>query len=189
MPQSDDQTATRLNAIETGIAVLTAKSAKIDWYKRILDTIQAVVVIGGVGIAIQQLIEMKKTSEHTAYNLVSSEWIKLDRHFIEKTHLRPYFFEGLKIERDHPKYAEVDATAHYVLNFLDYAISTADHLDPAPTSNVVEKNVWHQYVQKTYFSSPIVCENLQRYREGYSKITLKVADRSCTSLAKEADRK
>lgn len=189
MVPPDAQTAARLQAIETGIAVLTAKSAKIDWYKRILDTIQAAIVIGGVGIAIQQLNEVRKTTEHTAYNLVSSEWIKLDRHFIENTHLRPYFFEGLKIERDHPRYAEVDATAHYVLNFLDYAISTADHLDPASTNSVVERNVWHQYVQKTYFSSPIVCENLKRYREGYSQITLKVAEPSCTSLAKGADRK
>jgi hypothetical protein len=166
--------------IDNSLAMtVQAAPPKTDWYKRILDTVQAVVVIVGVCVALQQLIQVRKNTDHTAYNTVSSEWIKLDRHFIENHELRSYFFEGVKIDEGERNYKKVDATAHYVLNFLDYAISTADHLNPVPSGSFVEKNVWHQYIQRTYFSSPIVCDNLRRYKEGYTHATWKVAEKSC----------
>ena len=151
-----------------------------DWYKRILETVQVIVVVVGVTVALQQLIQLRKNSSQTAYDTVSKEWIALDRHFVAKHDLRPYFFEGKTIDRADPRYMEVDATAHYVLNFVDYAIDTADHLGPLKSGSFVETDAWHQYIQKTYFSSPIICEYLKRFGEGYSDATWRVAEKPCS---------
>jgi len=133
----------------------------------------------GVVVAVQQLIQVRKNSYQTAYDTVSREWLQLDRNFVEKRDLRPYFFESKAIDRNDSKYAEVDATAHYVLNFVDYAIASIDQLGPPNSGTYVATNVWHQYMQKTYFNSPIICDNLKRYAAGYADKTWEVAEKSC----------
>ena len=190
LPGSRSNEATlqeRLDDVVRKLEDIESKAAgpKTDWYKRILDTVQATVVVVGVTVALQQLIQLRKNSSQTAYDTVSKEWLQLDRHFVTNHHLRPYFFEQKAIGRDHPDYAVVDATAHHVLNFLDYAIDTADHLGPQKSGSFVETTLWHRYIQKTYFSSPIICDNLKRYSDGYSDATWQIAKGSC-GLAQRA---
>jgi len=82
----------RLEEIEKQLGVIQTQTARstVDWYKRILDTVQAFVVIGGVVVAVQQLIQVRKSSYQTAYDTVSKEWLQMDRYFVEKKDLRPY---------------------------------------------------------------------------------------------------
>lgn len=142
----------RLEQIEAKAEAIQKQTARptTDWYKRILDTVQVVVVVGGVIVALQQLIQVRKNSYQTAYDTISKEWLVLDRHFADKgKHLRPYLFGGQDIDASDPQYAEVDAAAHYVLNFLDYAIASADQLGPPKAGTYVDTDVWTQYIQKT----------------------------------------
>jgi hypothetical protein len=169
-----DEVIRKLDGIET-----RAAASKTDWYKRVLDTVQMIVVVVGVTVALQQLIQLRKNSSQTAYDTVSKEWLQLDRHFVTNHQLRPYFFDGKAIDRNHPDYPLVDATAHHVLNFLDYAIDTADHLGPQMSGSFVETTLWHRYIQRTYFSSPIICDNLKKYGDGYSDATWQIAKGAC----------
>src|SRR5262245_49322913 len=171
----------RLEEIEEQLGVIQTHTARstVDWYKRILDTVQAVVVMVGVVVAVQQLIQVRKNSYQTAYDTVSKEWLQMDRYFVEKKELRPYFFEKKPIDPNDSNYAEVDATAHYVLNFVDYAIAADDQLGPPNSGSFIATKTWHQYLQKTYFNSPIICDNLKRFGEGYSDITWELAENSC----------
>src|SRR5262249_2765874 len=122
---NDGTPAEQLARIEQRLGQIEKQTARstVDWYKRILDTVQAVIVMVGVVVAVQQLIQVRKNSYQTAYDTVSKEWLQLDRYFVEKNELRPYIFGNQAIDQNDSKYAKVDATAHYVLNFLDYAIA------------------------------------------------------------------
>mgnify|MGYP001033360364 CR=1 FL=1 len=179
--KGEGKVARKLGELELRVEAIQRQTGRptTDWYKRILDTVQATVVIAGVIVASQQLIQLRKNSSQTAYDTVSKEWIQLDRHFIENRDLRAYFFEKKPISKNEPQYAQIDATAHFVLNFLDYALATADHLGPLKSGMFIETDVWTKYIQKTYFSSPIVCDNLKRFSEGYSDVTWKVAAETC----------
>src|SRR5262245_50415477 len=108
----DGGVSERLEKIEMQLGTIQKQTARstVDWYKRILDTVQAVVVMVGVVVGVQQLIQVRKNSYQTAFDTVSKEWLALDRYFIGKKDLRPYLFGNSAIDQNDSKYAEVDAT-------------------------------------------------------------------------------
>jgi len=66
----------------------------------------------------------------------------------------------------------------------DLSLRLRGALLSAPTmpdyyGSFVETTLWHRYIQRTYFSSPIICDNLKKYGDGYSDATWQIAKGAC----------
>jgi hypothetical protein len=116
-----------------------------------------------------------------AWNSVSAEWLKVDQYFLSHPELRTYFYDGTSIGPTDPNYQLVQSTANHVLNFLDYAVSTSEHivLRYPNAKTFIKPDEWKAYVGSTYFRSPPVCDLLRKLANGYSKETRKLGEETC----------
>lgn len=169
----------RLKDLET--QVRETKPASPDRYKRILDTIQAVIIVAGFGFTVSQVWKLQEATDLSAWNSVSTEWLKVDQYFVKNPELTKYFYDGVLAAPTDENYEKVQATAIYVLNFLDYAISTSDHIvrKYPEAASFIKPEVWKAYVQSTYFKSPAVCELLKKLSAGYAPETRRLGLATC----------
>ncbi|GEP59605.1 hypothetical protein [Reyranella soli] len=184
----EKRTADNFGEIGAAIDKIAKQTARpvTDWWKRCLDLFQFAVVTVGVFVGLQQLIQLRQNSDVAAFTTVSTEWLKLDLHFIQRPHLHAHFHNGEK-EVAEKHLSEAKATAQYVVDFVDYAIVTSDRL-PSMGEGFLEagqdKDLWHRYVQQTYFRSALVCEILKEKSAGYNRKTLAVAKEPCSKVDK-----
>ncbi|KAF0105868.1 MAG: hypothetical protein FD144_72 [Rhodospirillaceae bacterium] len=158
-----------------------SEAPRIDWYKRTLETIQVLAVIAGFSLTILQIGKIQESTDLAAWNSVSSEWLKVDQYFLQNPEMRKYFYSGASIAHDHMDHARVEGAANYVLNFLDYAIATSDHIVKKYPDSVtfIQPDAWKAYVKATYFKSPAICELFGKLSAGYSAGTRNLAREMC----------
>jgi putative membrane protein len=152
-----------------------------DLYKRILETIQVCAVIAGFSFTVWGLGRLQESTDIGSYNSVSSEWLKVDQYFRDNPGMRKYFYSGEPLPANEEERQKVEAAAHYVLNFLDYAINASHHLKEQYPDNktFIDHGVWETYIQKTFLTSPAVCAVLATIPDGYSKPTKELAVEVC----------
>jgi hypothetical protein len=186
----EGQLAKRLDAIESRLSTVGTESTKTagarsillsDTYKRILETIQVLAVIAGFTLTIFGLNKLQESTDLGAFNSVSSEWLKVDQYFLQNPGMRKYFYAGEPLPADSEERQKVEAAANYVLNFLDYAISTSDHIVKKYPGSVtfIQPDIWKTYVQMTYFRSPAICNFLATLPGGYTQGTRHLAEEMC----------
>ena len=159
----------------------TTETPRIDWYKRTLETIQVFAVVAGFSLTIWQIGKIQESTDLAAWSSVSSEWLKVDQYFLQNPEMRKYFYNGASIAPDHIDHAKVEGAANYVLNFLDYAIATSDHIVQKypDAATFIQPDALKAYVQATYFKSPAVCQLLGKLSAGYSAGTRRLAEETC----------
>jgi hypothetical protein len=171
-----------LNRLEDVEArVQESRTTRTDWYKRVLDTLQVLAIIAGFGFTVSQVWRLQESTDIDAWNTVSTEWLKVDQYFVQNPDLKKYFYDGIAATPNDPNYEKVEVSAIYVLNFLDYAISTSDHiLKRYPeAASFIKPDVWRAYIQETYFRSPAVCAFLRKFSPGYSPETRRLGAQVC----------
>jgi hypothetical protein len=96
--------------------------------------------------------------------------ITLDRFFMEKPYLIPYFYEGKIIDDKDEKYQEVAATAEMVLDIFEF-ISAQNRNYPefwtAPEA-------WDEWIIDVFSTSPILRDTLDNRSNWYDKILLEL---------------
>jgi hypothetical protein len=129
------------------------------------------VLIGSVILVGLQVREMAKQSSHGAratlasvYQAMNDNMLLINRLFIDRPLLRPYFYGKQELTDESPEERErVEATAELFINFIDNVLTQM----PLLPSNLADP--WRTYFVSVTTSSPVLCEFWERRREWYSE--------------------
>ena len=146
-----------------------------------------VLVLAMACFAVVQLREMNAQSRATAaatrgqvYQALSSAMLDIDRLFVERPELRPYFYDGVDIPCGFDEEQRVLATAELMCDFFDDCTAQAHLLDAA------SNDVWRNFARGIARTSPAVRAHWLRNGEWYSaRLRAAIED---VVLAAEADR-
>jgi hypothetical protein len=142
-----------------------------------LDAALAVALFGNFVLIVSlvllglQVREMTKQSSHgvratlaSVYQAMNDNMLQINRLFIDRPLLRPYFYGEQELTDESPEERErVEATAELFINFTDNVLTQM----PLLPSNLAEP--WRTYFGSVTTSSPVLREFWQRRREWYSE--------------------
>ncbi len=120
----------------------------------VATVVSALVAIIGVIFVVKQLInldhDVKGNTRASIYEMAA----RIKEVFLERPHLRPYFFDGVKIGADDEHYAEAIAMADYFCLYLE-VISTQKS-----TVAECDRKAWCRYAYDVYMSSSLLQDYL-----------------------------
>jgi|GEM_PF-1758637 len=96
---------------------------------------------------------------------LKAQQLEIDKLFIERPHLRKYFYEGEPVVVGRAdELAQVTATAEYILDHLAAVISQRTAEGEPLTSTI-----WREYMKDSFALSPVLCSTLERHRRWYPR--------------------
>jgi hypothetical protein len=107
----------------------------------------------------------QESLQSAAYQAIANHEMDVDRLFIERPNLRPYFFGGREISETNPDYARAESIADYDLDFIDSAQSQLKYLK----NPEIDMNAWQQFFDDSFTNSPILCKRLLKLANWYKK--------------------
>ncbi len=95
----------------------------------------------------------------------------LSRLFVDKPHLRPYFYDSKPVDGSDPNYNAVLAVCELYLDFFD--AFQDDYVFELPDMDKNGKNrlLWEQYFKDMFSSSPALCSYAKGKESWYSNST------------------
>jgi len=125
-------------------------------------------IILGLGFNIAQSSRVEKSIRANVQNSVLNYVIALDRLFMEKPYLIPYFYEGKPINDQDEKYQEVAATAEMILDIFDLiSVQNKSYLEFWESPQA-----WDEWIIDTFSTSPILRDTLDKRLNWYDEIVL-----------------
>jgi hypothetical protein len=114
---------------------------------------------------------MAKQSRHAAratlasvYQAMNDNMLQINRLFIDRPLLRPYFYGEQELTDESPEERErIEATAELFTNFIDNVLTQM----PLLPGNLAEP--WRAYFRSITTSSPVLRESWKRRRAWYSE--------------------
>ena len=91
--------------------------------------------------------------------------VNLDRLFMDKPYLRPYFYDGTEVSETDEKYEELSATSEMVLDIFDLV---ADQSRKNPECWDRPK-LWDEWIIDTFSTSPILRDTLGKHSTWYEE--------------------
>jgi hypothetical protein len=127
-------------------------------------------IIVGLGFNIAQSHRVEKSIRANVQNSVLNHVLTLDKLFMEKPYLIPYFYEGKPIDDKDEKYQEVAATAEMILDIFDLiSVQNKSYLEFWDSPEA-----WDEWVIDTFSTSPILRDTLDRRSNWYDKILVEL---------------
>jgi hypothetical protein len=100
----------------------------------------------------------------SVYQAMNDNMLQINRLFIDRPLLRPYFYGEQELTDESPEERErVEATAELFINFIDNVLTQM----PLLPSNLAEP--WRTYFSSVIKGSPVLCDFWKRRREWYSE--------------------
>jgi hypothetical protein len=109
---------------------------------------------------------------------MSNLTLEMDKIFIEKPELRPYFYDGVDIKDDDKNYNLVVAVAEYQIDYFDSAMTQMDYL-PEDQDSKEDRDTWNQYFADSFAHSPILCKRINQINRWYMQRLVKIAQENC----------
>ena len=141
-----------------------------------MDAALAVALFGNLVLLVSvtllglQVREMTRQSSHGAratlasvYQAMNDNMLQINRLFIDRPSLRPYFYGGQEVtDESRDERERVESTAELFTNFIDNVLTQM----PLLPSHLAEP--WRNYFRSVITSSPVLCEFWRRRRQWYS---------------------
>lgn len=155
--------------------------ARPDWFKRFTDSVTVAVLVWGFITSLHEVGRWQEGTDISAWNTLSAKWLEVDQFFILNSELRRYFYERAPVPSDESQKSKVEATAFYVLDFVDWVVNTSDYIltKHPKAKSVIEEASWETYFRRTFFTSPAICALLKRLPMAYSPGTRKMGLDAC----------
>lgn len=130
--------------------------------KEHIDVIGTALSIAGFIAVIIQLVKVDHSLKCTARGNIYDMASRIKEVFLNKPHLRPYFFDGEEISSAHPHYNEALSVADYYCLYLEQITTQKDNIDDS------ERRSWLKYAHDIYHGSPIIQMYLKDKEDWYS---------------------
>jgi hypothetical protein len=122
----------------------------------------------------EQSTRLAKSICHSIQNETLAHVTDLDKVFLQRTYLRPYFYEDKSIGHKDKYYDEASATAELVLDIFDMiaeqSVKYKDCWDDSET--------WDKWIMDTFSTSPILRETMEERRDWYAEHLLLLYDKA-----------
>lgn len=153
----------------------------------IVDVLTLLVVAVGLYLGFDQakkiadsLAEAQRNNDLSQWNSVSQQWLAMDHVFLEHPGSRDYIFGNRDLKENDPDYKEHLAVAAFVLDFMDYAVSSYSNVPNVPhLVALVHPEGWAYEFGVIFSNSPVVCRMLFEHEQGYNLGTRELARRDC----------
>ncbi len=120
----------------------------------------------------RQTKDALETSRSLSLTQLWETEFKADDMFLEKPHLRKYFYEGVPLDENSPLYAEAEAVAEKLLDIIEHLLWQATlfpnlfvHDEPV---GKIKWDIWHQYIIDMFISSPLLLAYADERRSWYT---------------------
>jgi hypothetical protein len=137
------------------------------------DLLQAIASVGGLALAAvglpllyRQLVDVQRSVRGSAHAAIYAQAADVRAHLVEHPHLRRFFFDGARIDPDHPEYDRVVTIAELMLNYLEHVTVMTDALGDANRASL------DRFCGEILRNAPIVRERLANGRGLYSTALL-----------------
>lgn len=122
-----------------------------------------VVVIISIYFLRRQIIIADRGLRETWLIPLKTQQLEIDKLFIDRPHLRKYFYEGqISSDSKSDEHAQVAATAEYILDHLAGVIS-----QKAANGEPLTSTIWREYIKDNFVNSPTLCSTLEKHRHWY----------------------
>jgi hypothetical protein len=151
------------------------------YYAPIFEVLIGIIGLISIGFLFWQIWEMKaQTSRQTAAlqrDVISTIYggvIELNKAFLDKSDLRPYFYSKEDISPAHTDYDDALTIAEFHLNLFDLIRSQKNY---APESQ--DWAAWDSWIRLSFAHSPIMCKHLNEIQPAYGKDLVDIAFKNC----------
>lgn len=151
-------------------------------YERVIDGIQAIVLVAGIIIAVYQSLKIREAIDTSTWGSLAAQLTEVDKQFVEHPELVPYFYEGKKIERsDNREYQLAYSLGVLVIDFMDSSIVMGKHIDP----EIFEPDNWERFYEYQFRQSPLICDIIIDEADIYGNGIVERGKRICAAVARE----
>jgi len=114
------------------------------------------------------------------YAIVNTQTLEMDKVFLERPHLRPYFYdnEDLSKIRDKKTLREVMSVAEYQLDFFDLVMTQLDYI-PTDKDSPEDKVTWKKYIVDSFANSPALCKRIADDPDWYMTSLVTLSTEPC----------
>jgi hypothetical protein len=116
------------------------------------ETIQALISIIGFVAVVCQIRRLKRTVQGETHSELYTHYLEVNKLFLEKTHLRPYFYDSKELNQSDKRprlRQQLDSMCEIVLGLLEHAVLQKVNL-PGDSW----RNCWMTYVRERLDKSP-----------------------------------
>jgi hypothetical protein len=137
----------------------------------LLQFITSLVQIGVLLIALRAANNALKTARSLNYSQLWDTEFKVDDIFIERPHLRKYFYEGTPLKPTDPHYAEAEAVAEKLLDVMEHLVWQPELFPDLylhwKGPGKIKWKMWKRYIVDTLASSPLLRDYLKKRKSWY----------------------
>lgn len=134
-----------------------------DLQQLLISMLGFVLVIVGLTYTAWQLNAQANATDRAVSQALSTSNLDTDKLFIDSPQLRPYFFNGKKLnstEISSTDYNKALAIADYQLDFFS-VIFDQEQFSKELQASADLRNAWDSYMQQSFKKSPIMCSELK----------------------------
>lgn len=124
---------------------------------------------GSVVVQFRRLRRMEAQTRSGAYLQIERMTFDLAKVFLERPHLRPFFYDGVASAADGEDAERVRIVAAMVADFAEFVFEQEKHLDPESIRGWI---AWTKYVAG---KSPALQAHLQEHLDWYPKAARRLA--------------
>ena len=139
-------------------------------------------IIGLVGVAFVyvQFLDLRKSLDSQAYGIISQELAELNRLFVERPEMRPYFYSRELLPDDALTRDRVLTVADVYLDFIDNYYSHASHLDWTHYN----RGGWDAFIRGSFERSRVLCYALCKDQKEFGDAIRDVAAGICKGVTR-----
>ena len=155
----------QLTLYENGTSVDAKPITLFELLSLIISIAGFIVVIVSIFLLKRQVSIADRGLRETWLIPLKTQQLEIDKLFIDRPHLRKYFYEGEHmIDSRSDEYVQVTATSEYILDHLSGVISQKTS-DGKP----LVSTIWREYIKDGFANSPALCSTLEKHKHWYPK--------------------
>lgn len=159
---------------------------KGEWWIIIIGALSVFVA----GIALYATLKQMKSSERAyqaqAWQMLNTNMVEIDKMFVEKSYIWPYFHTGKNINKKDKYYQLVMSAADLHLDFFDSFDDPLVRELPGMEVNGKYWPLWERYFIDSFSKSPALCQRFDETKDWYGEATKEFAEKGCNKNTKES---
>jgi hypothetical protein len=128
----------------------------------------------------QQITALHESLDLQSYSAINSQVSEIDKVFIDKPELRPYFYQNQAWPKDAATQGQLTSVAERKLDLFDFWFMSARHMDRKQYDMVS----WKNYFVSSFRNSRVLCDVLRTEQGQYQDELRAIASQSgCANIA------
>lgn len=133
-----------------------------DWVQAIGVWVSAFIIVASLWVLWIQIRELRRSIQSSTYQNIYQMILDIDKHFVENTDAKPYFYYGRKVDNESLR-EKLLSTAEMLLDCFDNVYHQKECMPPHTF------DAFSAYMREIYQNSPVLQELLSKRERWYPK--------------------